>query len=89
MGLKLEYQYFSSLVYDSLEIDRKLLSTARRAEGLRFRTNREVNRHLRMLESRLDTLGYHLPDKYMLPDTELQAKVRFDSLAFDRDSASF
>ena len=87
MGLKLEYQYFSSLVYDSLEIDRKLLSTARRAEGLRFRTNREVNRHLRMLESRLDTLGYHLPDKYMLPDTELQAKVRFDSLAFDRDSS--
>lgn len=87
MGFKMNMQYYSSLKYQSLTLNRNLLSIIQKDKDLHFQTDREANRHAQSLDNRLDTLGYHLPDKYMLPDKTLQERIRLDSLAFDRDSS--
>ncbi len=86
MGLKLDFQYYSSLSYSDMKLNDEVLALQSSQKAPLYKRNREVKKRVKTLQSRLDTLGYNLPDKYLLPDSWSKINTSTDSLATSRDS---
>ncbi len=87
MGFKLNMRYYSALEYTQVRINESVAFGYQIPKDMHFSTTREARRHARVVESQVDTLGYHYADRYRLPDPWVRPEMKFDSLALKRDSS--